>query len=97
MPAYVVVNVTVTNPDGYQEYVREVQSSIHTYGGRYLVRGGRTELLEGHYIPRRFVLVEFRDFDTARSWWDSPEYAAAKKIRQANATTDMFMADGVPS
>ena len=94
MSAYVVVNVTVTNPDGYQEYVREVQPSIQTYGGRYLIRGGRTEILEGNYVPRRFVVVEFSDFETARRWWNSPEYAAAKKIRQANATTDLFIVDG---
>jgi len=95
MSAYVVVNVTVTNPDGYQEYVREVQPSIAAYGGRYLVRGGRTEVLEGGFAPRRFVIVEFRDSETAHSWWNSPEYAAAKKIRQANATTDLFIVEGV--
>jgi uncharacterized protein (DUF1330 family) len=95
MPAYVVVNVEVTNSAGYQEYVRHVVPSIEAYGGRYLVRAGRTELLEGDYVPRRFVIVEFVDAATARSWWSSSDYAAAKAIRQANAKTDMFIVEGV--
>jgi uncharacterized protein (DUF1330 family) len=94
MPAYVVVNVEVTNPIGYQEYVRQVEPSIQAYGGRYLVRAGRTEVLEGDFVPRRFVVVEFSDAARARSWWDSSEYAAAKKLRQAHARTDMFIVDG---
>ena len=95
MPAYVVVNVDVTNPAGDQEYVQRVEPSIEAYGGRYLVRAGRTELLEGAYVPRRIVVVEFVDAARARSWWSSSEYAAAKAIRQANAKTDMFIVDGV--
>lgn len=95
MPAYVVVNVDVTNAAGYQEYVHQVESSIQTYGGRYLVRAGGTERLEGDYVPRRVVVVEFVDAARARSWWSSSEYAAAKAIRQATAKTDMFIVDGV--
>jgi uncharacterized protein (DUF1330 family) len=95
MPAYVVVNVEVINAAAYQEYVRHVEPSIEAYGGRYLVRAGRTEVLEGDYVPRRFVVVQFADAATARSWWSSPEYAVAKAIRQANAKTDMFIVDGV--
>ena len=95
MPAYIIVNVEVTNPDAYQEYVAKVGPSIQTYGGRYLVRGGKTEILEGTCVPRRVVVVEFADSAKARSWWNSQEYAAAKSIRHANAKTDMFIAEGI--
>ena len=95
MSAYVVVNVEVTNSSRYQDYVRQVNSSVEAYGGRYLVRGGPTEVLEGNWVPRRFVVVEFPDRDHARNWWDSPEYAPAKRIRQESAKTDMIIAEGI--
>jgi uncharacterized protein (DUF1330 family) len=95
VPAYVVVNVDVTNPVRYQDYVRQVNASVEAYGGRYLVRAGRTEVLEGDYTPLRFVVVEFPDAARARSWWDSREYAPAKRIRHESARTDMFIVDGV--
>ncbi len=93
MPAYVVANVEVTNLVRYQDYVRQVNPSVEAYGGRYLVRGGRTETLEGNWVPYRFVIVEFPDRAHARSWWDSAEYASAKKIRQESAKTDMVIVE----
>ena len=95
MSAYVVVNVEVTNSSRYQDYVRQVNASVEAYGGRYLVRGGPTEVLEGNWVPHRFVVVEFPDRAHARSWWDSPEYASAKKVRQESAKTDMVIVEGI--
>jgi uncharacterized protein (DUF1330 family) len=93
--AYLVVNVEVTNSIRYQDYVRQVKGSVEAYGGRYLVRGGCAEIVEGNWVPHRFVVVEFPDSAHARSWWDSAEYASAKKIRQESANTDMVIFEGV--
>jgi uncharacterized protein (DUF1330 family) len=95
MAAYLVVSVEVTNPVGYQDYLKIVGATIEQFGGKYLVRGGRTEVLEGGYAPKRFVMLEFADAATAKAWWESPEYAEAKAIRQANARSEMFIAEGV--
>jgi uncharacterized protein (DUF1330 family) len=95
MPAYLIVNVEVSDTARYQEYVRQVKPTVEAYGGRYLVRGGRTEVLEGNWAPKRMVVIEFPDAARARAWWDSPEYASAKKIRQESAETDMIIAEGM--
>ena len=61
MAAYLIVNVEVTDPIGYQEYVKTVPPTLAAYGGRYLVRGGRAESLEGSYVPKRVVVIEFEN------------------------------------
>jgi uncharacterized protein (DUF1330 family) len=95
MAAYVVVQVDVTDPLRYEDYKRMVPASLAKYGGRFLVRGGHTETLEGTWKPKRFVLVEFPDVAQARAWWASPEYAEAKALRQATSTTQMILVEGV--
>jgi uncharacterized protein (DUF1330 family) len=72
-----------------------VAPTVEAYGGRYIVRGGETAALEGEWQPGRVVVLEFPDSDRAKEWWNSPEYAPAKEIRQAIATTDMIVVDGV--
>ncbi len=96
MPAYVIVDIEVHDPVAYEKYKAAAQATVGAYGGRYLVRGGRVETLEGSWTPRRFVVLEFPSFERARAWWSSPEYAAAKAIRHASAATEMIVADGVP-
>jgi uncharacterized protein (DUF1330 family) len=97
MPAYVAVQITVHDPATYERYKEMAPPSIRQYGGRYLVRGGRTETLEGSWQPRRFVLLEFPDMDTARAWWSSPEYAPAKALRQSCTDTEMLLVEGLPT
>ena len=95
MSAYVVVEVEIHDPVRYQEYIRIAPPSIALYGGRYLVRGGATTTLEGDWSPLRFVVLEFDNAERAKAWWDSPEYAPAKALRQATATTQMLLVEGV--
>lgn len=95
MPAYVVVNVKVEDPVRYEEYRRLAPASIAAYGGRYLARGGRTEVLEGDWQPARFVILEFDSAARARAWLDSPEYAPVKRIRHETARTSMVVIEGV--
>ena len=95
MPAYVVVEINVLDHGQYERYKASVNPSIEAYGGRYLVRGGRVETLEGSWSPQRFVIMEFADADRARAWWNSREYAAPKRIRQAASHTEMIVVEGL--
>jgi uncharacterized protein (DUF1330 family) len=94
MPAYVVVQIEITDPGEYARYREIAPPSIAAYGGKYIVRGGATTVLEGDWQPPRLVVLEFPTSDAARSWWDSPEYAPAKELRQRSATTQMLLIEG---
>jgi uncharacterized protein (DUF1330 family) len=93
--AYLIVQVEVHDPVRYEDYKKMVPPSLAQYGGRFLVRGGRTHTLEGAWAPTRFVMVEFPSVEQAKAWWASPEYAAAKALRQATAVSDMIVAEGI--
>jgi uncharacterized protein (DUF1330 family) len=97
MPAFVVVTIDIHDPVGYQRYIQLAPPSIGLYGGKYLTRGGAVEVLEGDWVRRRFVILEFPDMDAVRRWHASPEYAEAKALRQACATTEMLLAEGLPT
>ena len=95
MPAYIGVHVDVKDPARYEEYKKLAPDSIRQYGGRYLTRGGVTEVLEGDWVPRRLVLLEFPSLERARAWWNSPEYAAPKAMRHATAKSTMVLLEGL--
>ena len=92
--AYVVVEITIHDPATYEEYKALAPASIARYKGRYAVRGGTTEALEGDWNPQRFVILEFPTAQAARDWWNSPEYTKARKIRQRCADARMLLVDG---
>ncbi|MDH4044181.1 MAG: DUF1330 domain-containing protein [Gemmatimonadota bacterium] len=94
MSAYVIVNIEVTDPAPYEEYKRLAHATVVQYDGRYIVRGGAAEQLEGNWEPKRVVVLEFPTMARAREWFDSPEYAPARKIRQAAAVSDMILVEG---
>jgi uncharacterized protein (DUF1330 family) len=94
MPAYIAVEVDVHDPVTYERYKSLAPASIAAHGGRYLVRGGACETLEGTWSPRRFVILEFPTAAQARAWWGSADYAEAKALRQASARTEMLLAEG---
>lgn len=95
MAAYIVVQVEVQDQATYGEYVKLVPASLAAYGGRFVVRGGKTETLEGNWNPPRFVVLEFESVEQAKKWWASPEYAPAKAMRQKSAKTEMLVVQGV--
>jgi uncharacterized protein (DUF1330 family) len=95
MPAYVIVNIDIHDPVTYEEYKKLAPASIAKYGGKYLTRGGATEVLEGNWIPKRFVILEFESMQHAKEWLNSPEYAPARKLRQQSASTDMIVTQGL--
>ena len=94
MPAYIAVDISIEDPQTYERYKLMAPPSIAKYGGKYLARGGTITTLEGDWSPTRLVILEFRDAETARQWWNSPEYADAKALRQSCAKTQMVLLDG---
>ena len=95
MSAYVIVQVDVKDPVRYEDYKKLVPPSLEPFGGRFIVRGGKTETLEGTWAPKRFVIVEFPSVEQAKAWWDSPEYRAARDLRWATAESQLIIAEGI--
>jgi uncharacterized protein (DUF1330 family) len=94
MPAYVIVEIEILEPVGYEEYKRQAADTVHKYGGKYIVRGGKTEVLEGDWQPKRIVILEFADVAAVKRWYNSPEYQKALPIRLANSSGRAFIVEG---
>jgi uncharacterized protein (DUF1330 family) len=97
MAAYVIAELEVKDPAGFEEYRRGVVATILQYGGRYLVRGGQCDTLEGTWRPPRVVVLEFPSMEAARRWYGSPEYAPLKAQRLRTARTEAVLVEGVPA
>ena len=95
MAAYVIAMIKVTDAEGYEAYKEMAPRSITEHGGRYLARGGRTDVLEGEPDADRFVVLEFESYAQAQTWWNSPVYEAAKPHRRKSATSTLVLVDGV--
>ena len=95
MSAYLVVQIDVTDPERYDQYRKMVPSSLEQYGGKFLIRGGPVETLEGSWHPSRFVVIEFDNTEQAKAWWSSAEYRPAKELRQQTSNTEMILVGGV--
>jgi uncharacterized protein (DUF1330 family) len=94
MPAYIVAEIHITDPVAYDEYRPLAAASIARFGGRFIVRGGEVDLLEGEPQPERIVVIEFPDAETARRWYRSEEYQAALRIRQAASRGRVLLVEG---
>jgi uncharacterized protein (DUF1330 family) len=95
MSAYVIVDIEITNPQAYQEYVALAPATVKQYGGEYLVRGGKVETIEGDWTPKRIAILRFDSVEQAKKWLDSPEYTAIKDIRIQNTITKKILVEGV--
>jgi uncharacterized protein (DUF1330 family) len=95
MPAYVIVEISITDPATYEEYKKLTPGSMAPYGGKFIVRGGATETLEGDWKPERIVVLEFPSIEKAKAWYHSTEYTAAKQIRWKASTGKIILAEGV--
>jgi uncharacterized protein (DUF1330 family) len=95
MKAYVVVDVTITNPSVYEDYKKLTPGSLIPFEGKFIVRGGSAETLEGDWKPGRIVVLEFPSMEKARAWWSSAGYAPAKAIRQSASKSSMIVVEGV--
>lgn len=92
--AYAIADITVTDPERYAPYREMSTAAAQQYGGRFLVRGGQTDVLEGDWQPDRFVVIEFDDLESARRWYDSPEYQEARAVRQSASTGSLILVEG---
>lgn len=95
MSAYIISDVTAKDADAFQTYRTRAAASIAQYGGRYLVRGGPIEQLEGNWAPRAIIVVEFPDIERARTWYRSSEYAFALEVRDQALSRNLILLDGI--
>jgi uncharacterized protein (DUF1330 family) len=95
MPAYVFVEIEIYDQELYEEYKKMTPGTIEAYDGKFVVRGGRTEHLEGDWNPERIVVLEFPSVERAREWWESEAYTRARLVRQRAAETKMIILEGV--
>ena len=95
MAAYMIVQIKITREDGWPEYRKQVSELFALHGGRYLIRGGPVEVLEGSYDGRRLVIFEFSSMEVIRSVWHSPEYAEVKRLREGSGELDVWAVPGV--
>jgi len=95
MPAYLVVNITVKDPEVFEKYKAAVPALIARHGGEYLVRGGNCEVIEGDWQPGRLVIVRFSNVAAANAFLNDPEYHQIKGLRTRAAHSDMVVVEGV--
>lgn len=95
MADYIVVDLEITNPTEYQTYAKQTAATLEPYGGKFIVRGGNAETLEGDWQPKRFVIIEFPSSEQAKAWYNSPEYTAIIGMRHRSANSRMILVQGV--
>jgi uncharacterized protein (DUF1330 family) len=95
MPAFVIVEITVHDREEIVEYQKQTPAVIAAFGGKFIVRGGKTTTLEGGWTPERIVVIEFPTVEKANEWWNSEMYSPVKAIRQRAANTKMIIIEGV--
>jgi len=95
MPAYFIVDNEVTDPAVFEEYRKQVPATVEKYGGRFLVRGGQVQTLEGDWKPKRIVVTEFPSIEQAWRWYDSEEYRELKALRSRSARGSVVLVEGV--
>ena len=95
MPAYLVSLITVTNPDKFKEYASLTAAAGEKYGAKFITRGGGLEVVEGTMPHPRVVITEFNDKDTAKSFFESPEYLLAKEKRIGACDFNAFIVEGI--
>ncbi|HZO04169.1 MAG TPA: DUF1330 domain-containing protein [Burkholderiales bacterium] len=95
MSAYIIADIDIIDPAAYEDYRKQVPAVIARYGGKYVVRGGRVEALEGGWSPKRIALVEFPSLEQALKFYRSPEYAPLIAIRQKASRGKLVIVEGL--
>ena len=95
MSAYVIAQIEITNPKQYAEYAKQVPATIARHGGRYLARGGKSEMLEGRQTGKRIAIVEFESYERAKDWYESDEYRGPKALRQGASISSLILVEGI--
>lgn len=95
MSAYLIANVEITDTVKIKQYLEKTPEGVKKYGGKFLVRGGEFWVAEGHWLPKRLVILEFESYQKAKEFWHSKEYSPLKTLRQESANTNMIFVDGI--
>jgi uncharacterized protein (DUF1330 family) len=95
MSAYLINDMEVTDPVAFEQYRQLSPATVALYGGRFLARGGATQTLDGQWSPKRLVILEFSSAERAKAWFDSPEYATARALRERSARSNIIVTEGV--
>jgi uncharacterized protein (DUF1330 family) len=95
MAAYVIIDIDVKDQLAYEEYKKRGAPTIIAHGGKPLARGGKTEVLEGSWQPKRMIVLEFKDAQAAKEWWNSEDYHQAKKFRLGAASANVVLLEGL--
>jgi uncharacterized protein (DUF1330 family) len=95
MPAYVIVDTDIHDPERYEQYKAASPGAVAAGGGRFVARGGELAVLEGNWQPTRLVILEFEDLEAVKRWYSSPEYQAAKQLREGAADLSMVAVEGI--
>jgi len=94
MAAYVIGEIEVTDQATYDDYRKQVPATVTKYGGRFIMRGGKVETLEGGWAPKRIVALEFPSMEQAQKWYRSAEYAPLIKLRQKASRGKLILVEG---
>lgn len=94
MSAFIILDVRVTDLEAYEEYKTHSTRVLAQYGGKFIARGGPTEVLEGDWNPNRIVIAEFETMEQAREWYRSPEYAVPMEVRRRSSQGNMILVEG---
>jgi uncharacterized protein (DUF1330 family) len=95
MPAYIIVETDIHDPEQYERYKEASPGAVAAAGGRFIVRGGEMVVLEGDWRPKRLVMIEVEDLDAARRFYTSPVYEEAKRLREGAANLNMVAVQGI--
>lgn len=94
MAAYVIAEIEVTDRAAYEDYRKQVPAVVTKHGGKFIVRGGRIESMEGGWSPKRVVVLEFPSMEQALKWYRSPDYAPLIKLRQKTSRGKLIIVEG---
>ena len=95
MSAYVIAQIDITDPDLFKKYGEQVSTVVQRYGGRYIVRGGSMDNMEGALARGRLVVIEFESREAAKRWYTSPEYATLIELRQKSSEGEVVIVEGL--
>ena len=95
MAGFVIIDVEITDAERYGEFMEKVTATVEAYGGKFVVRGGTFDVIEGDWTPNRLALLEFATVEDSRAWLDSPEYNALNEIRTSSSNINMVVVEGV--
>ena len=95
MAAYALIDVEVTDQSVFAEFRERAPAVVEAHGGRFLVRGGATEVVQGDWTPHRVVIVEFDSVERVKSWWNSPDHTKLRALLDRSSKSTMTIVEGV--